>query len=284
MMDTPIPVVVVGGYLGAGKTTMIVRVLESAEEPVAVIVNDFGSVNIDAALVRRANADTIELDNGCVCCAIGTSLADTLFGILDRAEPPSMILIEASGVADPAAVAGFAHLKGLCPGGTIVLVDTVHGRDTAADRLVARTFERQVRAADVVVLTKSDDPTADPAATRELVRMLRPEVPVLAGSPDTLGELLIDPQNGPRSAERGDHDRFESETLDPRAFTDVDAVRRHLGSIGSMVRAKGVVEMDDGSRIMVQAVGRAVRTNETDLTPTGLVVIRSVPDRSGQSR
>ena len=277
MMETPIPVVVVGGYLGAGKTTMIVRLLETVDEPIAVVVNDFGSVNIDAALVRRANADTIELDNGCICCAIGSSLADTLYGILDRSAPPSMILIEASGVADPGAVAGFAHLGGLRPGGTIVLVDAVNGTVTARDRLVSRTFERQVSAADVVILTKTDDATADPGATRELVRTLRPDVPILVGSPDTLGELLVDAPTPPRRAVTGDHDRFESETLDPRAFTDVDAVRRHLGSTGSLVRAKGIVEIDDGTTILVQAVGRSVHTSRTDLPATGLVVIRSVP-------
>ncbi|MTA40145.1 MAG: GTP-binding protein, partial [Actinobacteria bacterium] len=96
-----IPVHVIGGYLGSGKTTLLNALLESAQEPIAVIVNDFGEVNIDGSLISAVHDDVIELTNGCICCAVGTSLADVLFTILDRAELPSQIVIEASGVADP---------------------------------------------------------------------------------------------------------------------------------------------------------------------------------------
>jgi G3E family GTPase len=100
-----IPVLVIGGYLGAGKTTLINRMLTTATQRIAVVVNDFGSVNIDASLIRERHNDTIELTNGCICCAVGESLADVLFTILERAELPEVVVIEASGVANPAAVA-----------------------------------------------------------------------------------------------------------------------------------------------------------------------------------
>ena len=70
-----LPLTVIGGYLGAGKTTLINRLLsESHDARVMVMVNDFGAVNIDAALLARADGDTIELTNGCVCCTLGADL------------------------------------------------------------------------------------------------------------------------------------------------------------------------------------------------------------------
>ncbi|HLB75609.1 MAG TPA: GTP-binding protein, partial [Candidatus Dormibacteraeota bacterium] len=68
----PIPMVVVGGYLGAGKTTLLNRLLERADGlRVAVLVNDFGEINIDAALIRTRSSDVLQLENGCICCSIG---------------------------------------------------------------------------------------------------------------------------------------------------------------------------------------------------------------------
>ncbi|MEG1769601.1 MAG: GTP-binding protein, partial [Comamonas sp.] len=82
----PIPMVVVGGYLGAGKTTMLNRLLtQSGDLRVAVLVNDFGEINIDAALIRTRSDDVIQLENGCVCCSIGDKLVQALAEISERA-------------------------------------------------------------------------------------------------------------------------------------------------------------------------------------------------------
>jgi G3E family GTPase len=118
-----IPVHVIGGYLGSGKTTLLNALLSASQEPIAVIVNDFGEVNIDAALISAQHDDVIELTNGCICCAVGTSLADVLFTILDREQLPSLIVIEASGVADPAAVVTYTHMAGLHISNNYALLD-----------------------------------------------------------------------------------------------------------------------------------------------------------------
>ena len=103
---TRLPVTVVGGYLGAGKTTLLNRLLADTQgRRLAVLVNDFGAVNIDAGLIANRDGETISLVNGCVCCSIGDNLGMTLYDLAERPDGPEHIVIEASGVADPARIA-----------------------------------------------------------------------------------------------------------------------------------------------------------------------------------
>ncbi|MCS7087998.1 MAG: GTP-binding protein [Thermoflexales bacterium] len=155
----PAPITILTGFLGAGKTTLLNRILKGEHGlRVAVLVNDFGSVNIDAELIVGVEGETISLSNGCICCTIRDDLLDAVFALLQRDPPPEYILIETSGVSDPFAVAQSFFLPALRPYVKVDSVITV----VDAEQVLTLTGEQealaidQVSAADIVVLNKVD--------------------------------------------------------------------------------------------------------------------------------
>ena len=272
-----IPTFVVAGFLGAGKTTFVNALLERSEIPIAVVVNDFGTVNIDAALIRSQTDTLIELSNGCICCSVGESLADALYSILDRPYRPAQIVIEASGVADPAAVAAYTHLEGLHFGGTVVLIDAVNALTHATDPYVARTFQRQLRGAHLFVITKKD--IASQQHTEQVEQLLiteRPEVPCVDASCDIFSSVFL--LNDNASQITPDHDLFAAHVLTKSIFTNDNDIVLALREVPDVIlRAKGIVELTNGQRRLVQQVGTHVSIVPTSIEPTGIVVITPRP-------
>ena len=275
-----IPVLIVGGYLGAGKTTLINEILRTSTQRLAVVVNDFGSINIDAALIAEKHEDTIELTNGCICCAVGESLADALFAITDRPSLPDLVIIEASGVANPASVAAFAHIDGFHHLGNVVLVDAVHASQTAENSLVGRTFALQVKAAHLVAITKTDQAEEDVVAqVRTLVMSLAPSTPTIETSSTTLADLLLNLGSHSEEGDDSQHNSFTATTLSSVSAQDEEQLRTFVQNFPStVVRAKGIVELADGTRRLVQKVGNTVSITNSELPATGLVII-SVQDQ-----
>ncbi|MCA9556741.1 MAG: hypothetical protein KC933_42350, partial [Myxococcales bacterium] len=121
-----IPFVVIGGFLGAGKTTLLNRWLrDAAGQRLAVLVNDFGAIDVDGTLLdNTAGHRTLALANGCVCCAVGDDLGGALTQVLAMAPPVDAIVVETSGVADPWRVAQYALADpALVLEAVVVLVD-----------------------------------------------------------------------------------------------------------------------------------------------------------------
>lgn len=149
---------VIGGFLGAGKTTLLNHWLRNARgDRIAVLVNDFGALNIDVELIASVSGDTIALSNGCVCCQIGDDLSRALIDILASKQPFDAIVVEASGVSDPWRIAqmGLAE-PALSLGGVVVLADAAALADQLGDPLLADTVERQLKGADLIVVNKVD--------------------------------------------------------------------------------------------------------------------------------
>lgn len=172
-----VPVTIVGGFLGAGKTTLLNHLLSHEDgRRLGVIVNDFGSINIDAALVVGVEGDMVQLSNGCICCTIQDDLVEALDRLLSVPEPPQHIIIEASGVSDPRSVAATLEQR-VNPAlatidAVIVVVDVEqHLSMSRRERIVAGG---QLRAADILVLNKID--LVEEAALDALETRLRPRL------------------------------------------------------------------------------------------------------------
>lgn len=155
----PIPATVLTGFLGAGKTTLLRRILAGSHgRRIAVIVNEFGDVGIDGALVDDAAEDVVEFDNGCLCCTFRADLVDTLRRLLARRRPPEAIVIETSGLAAPTPVAQSFYVDDAVRARVrldafVTVVDARHLSLHVDDSAVVRA---QIACADVILLNKID--------------------------------------------------------------------------------------------------------------------------------
>jgi G3E family GTPase len=179
--DGRIPLTVIGGFLGTGKTTFLNHLLRQADCRYTVLVNDFGSVNIDAGLVESHNGNTINLANGCVCCTMAGGLSETIAQILDAPVRPEHIVIEASGVGDPWQIGEVALLEpDLDLAGVIVLADAERLPTHIADPYVGDTIRRQILRCDLLLLNKIDLIDADGVQTiRDLLMELKPNLRII---------------------------------------------------------------------------------------------------------
>ncbi|WP_372674625.1 CobW family GTP-binding protein [Aquicoccus sp.] len=155
-----VPVLLVTGFLGAGKTTFINRMLHGEHGlRIAAIVNDFGSINIDAALLDASAEGVIGLRNGCICCSLQGDLMRTLKQVMARAPKPELIVIEASGVADPAGIVQSLMDPVIW---SQARLETVIGIVDAPDALRRKDdplWQAQLRGADILFLSKTADTT-----------------------------------------------------------------------------------------------------------------------------
>lgn len=274
----PVPVTLIAGFLGSGKTTFLNRVLAGEHgKRVAVLVNDFGDVSIDRDLVLSADETSITLTNGCICCSIRDDLVTAVRDLLRREPPPEHMVVELSGIADPGSVLrSFALMEKRWPlyvDGVIALVDAEHFPEEGEPHyLLAR---EQLVLADVVLLNKAD--LVSRARLAELRSRIVGWVPTARVVETVLAEVPLalclgfgaDPEHaraaGPASepsAASGDSHGFSTYTYRSASMLSLAALRATCTELPAGVfRAKGFVYLDarPEHRTVLQIVGRRAR-------------------------
>lgn len=291
-----IAVTVIGGYLGSGKTTLVNHILVEATERIVVLVNDFGDINIDVDLITSRGENTMELANGCICCSLVDGFAAALDTIIELDPLPDRLVIEASGVSDPAQVAAYGHGPGLAMDAVVVLVDAETVRDRVLDKYVGQTVSEQLDSAHVVVVNKAD--LVDEEQLAETVAWVQGRCPDAFVTTTTQSQVPPEVLFGRAAATVGDQpththshahtdhtDVFRTWSIErdqPMSRADVEALMDGLDD--TVVRAKGFVWLDDSPDKpgVLQRVGRRWTLRKTGEWPgepaTRIVLIEVATD------
>ncbi len=156
--NAPAPLTVIGGFLGAGKTTLLNQILQnSAGVRFAVLVNDFGQINIDASLIQAHDGQTLTLSNGCICCSLSNGFIDTLLALMQRRDSFDHIVVEASGVSEPQRIMDIAKLDpDLRADAIICLIDASNILEQLNNDSISTVVKAQIGSANLLLLNKTD--------------------------------------------------------------------------------------------------------------------------------
>ncbi|MFT5176167.1 MAG: G3E family GTPase [Gammaproteobacteria bacterium] len=279
----PLAVTVIGGYLGVGKTTLVNRLLRDANGlRLAVLVNEFGELPIDGDLIEAEDGNVISIAGGCVCCSYGNDLLMALIDLAKLRPRPDHVLLEASGVALPGAIAAsIGLLQDYVTDAVIVLADAETVRERASDRYMGDTVERQLNDADLIVLNKIDLVAAHTGeATLAWLTERFPQARVAATSqanlpPDLVLHSAVGRERLDRASAPHQLDHFETFSIALQNPVDAEQLARRLAdSQLGLLRAKGFVTTHAGTLMAIQVVGRRWSVFPAAAsTPSGLVCI-----------
>ena len=278
-----IPFTVIGGFLGSGKTTFLNHLLVQPDTPpLAVLVNDFGDIVIDQSLIKEHGGKTIALKNGCVCCSIGNDFSRALSDAIKASPRPQHIIVEASGVANPARIMDVARISTeLQAEAVIVMVDAPALSAQLEDRWVSDTVRLQLASADIFVLSKTGE--IEGAILQQRLAFLHTHYPETLVAEDIdqcldmLGGVVFQP--GVDTEMRQPHAHFETRSIVTHSEVDPARLQRWLRQRDDVYRLKGWIKVAPGDYRLVQAVGRRLNWGRADFdhdeNTTLLVIGRS---------
>jgi cobalamin biosynthesis protein CobW len=283
-----IPALVVSGFLGSGKTTLVSHLLRASQASgarVAVISNEFGALGIDRALLGDGQEAYVELEGGCVCCQLSNELLDTLQMLWERVQP-DRIIVETSGIALPFDIQLQFWRDPICHWveDDMALV-VVNAEQLFEGRDLQGTFEDQVSSADLLLLNKIDLVAHTSLPRLEaLLHEMAPNTPVVRAVHGQIDPAILFPPDpdGLRAIRRTattvpkphHHDSFAAHELPVREGLEPTALLEGLRHLGAL-RAKGFVHTTQGLRL-VQGVGRRIELTEPPTMPSEALIGRIV--------
>lgn len=297
-LDKRIPVLVISGFLGSGKTTLVSYLLKEAQVKgarIAVVSNEFGALGIDRALLGQGGEAYVELEGGCVCCQLSDELVNTLQMLRERVNPDG-IIVETSGVALPFDTQLQVWREPVCRWvDDDMAVVVVNAEQLFEQRDLDGTFEDQVSSADLLLLNKVDlVPQESLESLDAVLHRMAPDTPVvhsLHGQvdpsvlfPPVLRDLRTQRRTAGAESTLHRHESFLSYELPVEDGVEPHTLIERLRSLG-MLRGKGFVRTADGPRL-VQGVGRRIELTELQFSPPvglmGRVVIITRPPEQGR--
>ncbi|SDE70534.1 CobW family GTP-binding protein [Ruegeria marina] len=274
-----LPVTVISGYLGAGKTTLINHLLRNANGMrLAVLVNEFGALSIDEDLIEAEEEGLMSITGGCVCCAFGGDMIGVLEDMRDSKPGFDHVLLEASGVALPGSIMTTVGLvDGVRPDASLVLADADQVERNAADKYLSDTVLRQLEQADILLITKTDLVSAEKLSqVEDWLKTQAPHARTLRaerGAVPLEAVVGTTPLAGRRSSEPMAKSAFASTVLYPDGPVHAENLARALADTDAITRAKGYVKTDEGLAL-IHVVGQRYEVEAADgLHDIGVVCI-----------
>ncbi len=280
MTLSPLPVSVIAGYLGAGKTSLVNHLLRNpGGRRLMVMVNDFGELNIDAELLESADEDTMTLSNGCICCTMGTELLYALGDAIDRRPRPDHLVIEASGVAQPEKIAAAAHAEPeMQYAGVVTVADAANIGALTSDPMIGAQIAGQLEVADLVVLTKTDLTGED---VTPLLRRLT-KAPIVTARNGEIDPMLVLGPTSPQTPGAGhahNHGADYAQWSAKGGVVDREALKTFLKAPPEgLYRFKGVFRFSDGTTGEAHIVGSTHSICKAEAEETAAVAIGLAAD------